>query len=84
MDKRYADINGHFWQVGYPFCAGCSELVISGFCAHKGNGCLYPEQRIKRPVNYCAAFYQVCRQYVPGKTLETISDELGDCLAEVK
>ncbi len=79
MNKKFwADIDGKNWDVRYPFCAGCEELIIGGHCAYKGNGCKYPEERKKRPITLWKAFYKLTQQ--TGKTLEEVCDELGNCL----
>ncbi len=54
--KRYVDIGGKYWDVGFPFCSGCPELCIGGICAFDGNGCRYPDKRIRRPRTYKTAF----------------------------
>lgn len=76
--KRCADIDSNLWEVGYPLCAGCPELVVGGTCAYEGNGCRFPESRIKRPVNMARAFFALCKKL--DKSSEEICDELGSCL----
>ena len=77
MSKRYAEIDGKSWQAVYPFCAGCPELAISGECLYEGNGCRYPEERIKMPRNLYLAFRALALK--SGEGMEEVARELGDC-----
>jgi len=69
--KRWAEIAGKNWQVGYPFCAGCPELVVGGTCAYEGNGCRYPDSRMEMPTSFYQAFRYAAK--IAGKSM----DELG-------
>ena len=80
MAKRYAEIGGHNWQVGYPFCAGCPELVMCGTCAHEGNGCRYPDERKKMPVSYARAFFALANEVNDSGGVESVAARLGPCL----
>ena len=75
--KFWAEIDSKQWDVGYPWCAGCEELIFNRGCNWQGNGCKYPEIRTKRPQTLWKAFCKLVEQ--KGKTLEGICDELGDC-----
>ena len=75
--KKTAEIDGYNWQACYPFCAGCEELIMSGGCGFAGNGCKYPEHRILKPVNDCAAFIALSK--CTGLKLEKVCSLLGDC-----
>jgi hypothetical protein len=77
-EKLHAEINGKYWEAAIPFCCGCPEYVINGFCGYEGNGCRYPEQRIKNPISFRNAFFKMAT--MSGKGIEKLSEELGDCL----
>lgn len=74
--KYYAEIEGKMWQVDYPFCGGCPELVVGYGCGYEGNGCKYPDKRIKRPINWKS----VCMKLNGDKTASEIN-ELGNCIS---
>jgi len=76
--KYYAEINGKYWQASLTFCAGCPHYVISGWCSFQGNGCAYPEERRKRPINFERAFFEISNRQNKGTT--ELAEELGDCL----
>jgi hypothetical protein len=79
MMKKYAEINGKNWEARYPLCSGCENLAIGvGGCLYEGDGCEYPESRTKKPMTIYRAFVK----YVDnnGESLETVCQELGDCL----
>jgi len=80
MRKSWADIKGRNWEVGWPLCAGCPEYIISGNCAWEGNGCRYPENRTKRPINFARAFFEIALR--GNKSCENLCDELGDCIPQ--
>ena len=80
MAKKYADIDGYYWEVAYPFCAGCPELVVGGTCAWKGNGCRYPDSRKQRPINFASAFFALVKK--GDKSVESIAEELGSCIED--
>jgi len=73
--KRSAEINGQNWIATYPFCEGCDELVLSGGgweCGYRGNGCKYPEERIKKPKGLYTAFVVLFK--MSGLTLEQVRE----------
>lgn len=75
--KKYADINGRMWQATYPLCAGCPDYVINGYCGYEGNGCRFPKERIKKPINLASAFIVYANKHE--KNLSEICIELGPC-----
>lgn len=54
--KKYAEINGGYWEAGLPFCEGCPEFCIPCQCAYEGNGCRFPDKRVQRPRTYQTAY----------------------------
>jgi len=49
--KQFAEINKYNYETNLTFCSGCPELTLFdiGFCCgYEGNGCRFPEQRVKR------------------------------------
>ena len=80
-EKRFAEINGEFWEAGYPLCSGCPELIISGYCAWEGNGCRFPSSRMEKPRSFRDAFLAAARmnnvsyEEFARMTAEYIADE---------
>ena len=81
-EKRFADINGNLWEAAYPFCEGCDELIFGGTCGFEGNGCKYPESRIKKPINFQHAFHKLFQLYSEktGKNQHDILNDIGNCI----
>lgn len=76
--KQYAEINGYLWEASYPFCAGCSELICGGGCGYAGSGCRYPEERIKQPLSFYCAFFEIAKQM--NVDAEQLGKNLGNCI----
>lgn len=81
MKPTHAEINGKLWEADLPFCCGCPEFITFTGCGYKGNGCRYPEYRIKRPISFKAAYNKITKILV--KDWVQYADELGSCM-EVK
>jgi hypothetical protein len=61
--KRYAEIGGKMWEADIPFCGGCPEYILGRHCGYEGNGCRFPEHRIKKPKTFISAYYSAQKKY---------------------
>ena len=76
--KKWAEIDGRYWECNLPFCCGCPEFITGNGCGYEGNGCRFPLHRIKRPISFQSAYTKIVKML--GKGWETFADELGDCI----
>lgn len=58
--KRVAIIDGKEYKVGYPQCAGCENLCLPwpSECLYEGEGCEYPESRVKEEGEQNAVYHR--------------------------
>jgi hypothetical protein len=80
--KKHAEIDGYVWEVGYPLCAGCPELIVGDSCGWEGNGCRFPKERMKTPISFKRGFFKLAGKD-PNKSVEQVCDELGNCLGQI-